>query len=107
MRSSYSGNVMGPKISVCTFPRIFIPAPWITRTRAITLSFSLVERARMEVTGAVGRVTRREQPARRSVRHGRSTHVTAPAPAYPDGCLGDRRAVSDLVTEFRPLAADF
>src|SRR5438034_4466144 len=38
MRSSYSGSVIGPKTSTCTLPRIFMPAPWITRTRGIALS---------------------------------------------------------------------
>src|SRR5258707_15774462 len=31
MRSSYSGKVMGPKISSWILPRMFMPAPWITR----------------------------------------------------------------------------
>src|SRR5262245_61870911 len=31
MRSSYSGSVMGPKRSTWTLPRMFMPAPWITR----------------------------------------------------------------------------
>src|ERR1043165_3849374 len=31
MRSSYSGSVIGPKMSTWTLPRMFIPAPWITR----------------------------------------------------------------------------
>src|SRR6476660_3792166 len=35
MRSSYSGSVIGPKISVCTLPRMFMPAPWMTRIRGI------------------------------------------------------------------------
>src|SRR4030095_10793652 len=38
MRSSYSGSVIGPKMSTCTLPRIFMPAPWITRTLVIVLS---------------------------------------------------------------------
>src|SRR4029453_18444784 len=38
MRSSYSGRVIGPKMSTCTLPRMFMPAPWITRTLGITLS---------------------------------------------------------------------
>src|SRR6266850_8076566 len=38
MRSSYSGIVIGPKMSTCTLPRIFMPAPWITRTLVIVLS---------------------------------------------------------------------
>src|SRR5438477_10391107 len=38
MRSSYSGSVIGPKTSTCTLPRMFMPAPWITRTRGIALS---------------------------------------------------------------------
>src|SRR5437879_3407991 len=38
MRSSYSGSVIGPKMSTCTLPRIFMPAPWITRTLIIVLS---------------------------------------------------------------------
>src|SRR5208282_3140250 len=29
--ASYSGNVMVPKISVCTLPRMFMPAPWMIR----------------------------------------------------------------------------
>src|SRR5215831_4467748 len=35
MRSSYSGSVIGPKTSTCTFPRMFMPAPWITSTLVI------------------------------------------------------------------------
>src|SRR5262249_30869097 len=38
MRSSYSGSVIGPKTSTCTLPRMFMPAPWITRTLGIALS---------------------------------------------------------------------
>src|SRR6266849_1671218 len=38
MRSSYSGSVIGPKMSTCTLPRMFMPAPWITRTLGIVLS---------------------------------------------------------------------
>src|SRR5712691_9780334 len=38
MRSSYSGSVIGPKMSTCTLPRMFMPAPWITRTLGIALS---------------------------------------------------------------------
>src|SRR5712692_5837025 len=38
MRSSYSGSVIGPKMSTCALPRIFMPAPWITRTLGIVLS---------------------------------------------------------------------
>src|SRR5713101_9863856 len=38
MRSSYSGRVIGAKMSTCTWPRIFMPAPWITRTLGIVLS---------------------------------------------------------------------
>src|SRR4029450_3194944 len=38
MRSSYSGSVIGPKMSTCTLPRIFMLAPWITRTLVIVLS---------------------------------------------------------------------
>src|SRR5713101_3074060 len=38
MRSSYSGRVIGPKMSTCTLPRMFMPAPWITRTLGIVLS---------------------------------------------------------------------
>src|SRR6266853_6440428 len=38
MRSSYSGSVIGPKMSSCTLPRMFMPAPWITRTLVIVLS---------------------------------------------------------------------
>src|SRR5580704_17612287 len=29
--ASYSGNVMVPKISVCTLRRMFMPAPWMIR----------------------------------------------------------------------------
>src|SRR6476661_6263484 len=32
MRSSYCGRVIGPKTSVCTLPRMFMPQPWITST---------------------------------------------------------------------------
>src|SRR5687767_7287282 len=32
MCSSYWGRVMGPKTSTCTLPRMFMPAPCITRT---------------------------------------------------------------------------
>src|SRR5262245_35711595 len=35
MRSSYSGSVMGPKMSSWTLPRMFMPAPWITRILGI------------------------------------------------------------------------
>src|SRR2546423_13416280 len=35
IRSSYCGRVIGPKISVCTLPRMFMPAPWMTRIRGI------------------------------------------------------------------------
>src|SRR5262245_13116940 len=38
MRSSYSGSVIGPKMSRETLPRMFMPAPWITRTLGIALS---------------------------------------------------------------------
>src|SRR5215467_1234676 len=38
MRSSYSGKVMGPKISSWTLPRMFMPAPWITRILSIDSS---------------------------------------------------------------------
>src|SRR5215831_3018217 len=38
MRSSYSGSVIGPKMSSCTLPRMFMPAPWITRTLGIVPS---------------------------------------------------------------------
>src|SRR6185436_2279274 len=38
IRSSYSGSVIGPKMSTCTLPRMFMPAPWITRTLGIALS---------------------------------------------------------------------
>src|ERR1043166_221018 len=38
MRSSYSGSVIGPKMSTCTFPRMFMPAPRITRTLGIARS---------------------------------------------------------------------
>src|SRR5262244_2900610 len=38
MRSSYSGSVIGPKMSTCTLPRMFMPAPWITSTLGIGLS---------------------------------------------------------------------
>ncbi|MNC91438.1 hypothetical protein D3C83_77040 [compost metagenome] len=33
---SYSGSFMGPKTSICAFPRMFIPAPWMTRTFGMT-----------------------------------------------------------------------
>src|SRR5438034_5971492 len=36
MRSSYSGSAIGPKTSTCTLPRMFMPAPWITRTLGIS-----------------------------------------------------------------------
>src|SRR5205823_14263387 len=35
IRSSYCGRVIGPKISVCTLPRMFMPAPWMMRIRGI------------------------------------------------------------------------
>src|SRR6185503_10816637 len=35
MRSSYSGSVMGPNTSSWTLPRMFMPAPWMTRTLGI------------------------------------------------------------------------
>src|SRR5580765_8678060 len=38
MRSSYSGSVIGPKMSTCTLPRMFMPAPWTTRTLGIVSS---------------------------------------------------------------------
>src|SRR5215831_7691614 len=38
MHSSYSGSVIGPKMSTCTLPRMFMPAPWTTRTLGIALS---------------------------------------------------------------------
>src|SRR5262245_17453402 len=38
MRSSYSGSVIGPKMSTCTLPRMFMPAPWTTRTLGIVPS---------------------------------------------------------------------
>src|SRR6266850_7852728 len=38
MRSSYSGSVIGPKTSTCTLPRMFMPAPWITRILVIVLA---------------------------------------------------------------------
>src|SRR5580700_4708224 len=38
MRSSYCGSVIGPKMSVCTLPRMFMPAPWIIRTFGIDVS---------------------------------------------------------------------
>src|SRR5262245_28295552 len=40
--TSYSGRVSVPKTSVCTLPRMFMPAPWMTRTFiAISLDFEL------------------------------------------------------------------
>ena len=36
------GRVIGPKISVWTLPRMFIPAPWITRTFAMPRSSLLI-----------------------------------------------------------------
>src|SRR5438093_10331911 len=52
MRSSYSGSVIGPKMSTCTLPRIFMPAPWITRTLVIIVSVR---------TGMVGILPDRER----------------------------------------------
>src|SRR5262245_42272188 len=43
MRSSYSGSVMGPKMSSWTLPRMFIPAPWTTRI--LGMCSSVVEMA--------------------------------------------------------------
>src|SRR5580698_9577571 len=37
MCASYSGNVMVPKISVCTLPRMFMPAPWTIRILVMVL----------------------------------------------------------------------
>src|ERR1051325_8851446 len=54
MRSSYSGSVIGPKTSTWTLPRMFMPAPWITRTLGIVPSVG---------TGMVGILP----PARRAV----------------------------------------
>src|SRR5262249_17811517 len=56
MRSSYSGKVMGPKISSWTLPRIFMPAPWITRILAICSSVGCgAGRLRHEKDVALGR----------------------------------------------------
>ena len=40
MRASYSGSVMVPKISVCTLPRMFMPAPWMTKIFGMTVPFA-------------------------------------------------------------------
>src|ERR1043166_800744 len=55
MRSSYSGSVIGPKMSTCTLPRMFMPAPWITRTLGI---------ARSVPTGMVGILPAKRRGAR-------------------------------------------
>src|SRR5689334_3071429 len=33
---SYSGSFIGPNTSICALPRMFIPAPWITSTFAMS-----------------------------------------------------------------------
>src|ERR1044071_1290239 len=39
MWSSYCASVSGPKSSTCALPRMFMPAPWITRIFGIQSSF--------------------------------------------------------------------
>jgi hypothetical protein len=36
--TSYPGKVRVPKTSVCTLPRMFIPAPWMTRIVMLVVS---------------------------------------------------------------------
>src|SRR5215470_14180189 len=77
MRSSYSGRVIEPKISTCTLPRMFMPAPWITRTLGITLSFGSGYCC-MFIGAQATQVTQRP---RRQNRRGRARH---PAHRYGD-----------------------
>jgi hypothetical protein len=61
-RSSCSGSVIGPKMSSCILPRIFMPAPWITRILGILV---LRSRWEMAVTVAVVRSLRFREFLRR------------------------------------------
>src|SRR5205085_5587049 len=59
IRSSYCGRVIGPKISVCTLPRMFMPAPWMTRIRGIGVL--LLWNGLREVRGGHEALTRRSR----------------------------------------------
>src|SRR3989454_9280160 len=78
MRSSYSGSVIGPKMSTCTLPRMFMPAPWITRTLGIALSVR---------TGMVGILPAVRVDSAASVAEARRWHT-------PDSDQEDQRMIT-------------
>src|SRR5262250_969794 len=88
MRSSYSGSVIGPKMSTCTLPRMFMPAPWITRTLGIALSVS---------TGMVGilpavRVDSAASATETRRWHTRDSHQEDHAHGHDDGRVPGQRS---------------
>src|SRR5678815_3709978 len=52
--TSYSGRVSVPKPSVCTLPRMFMPAPWMTRTFIAISLGSRASRQRSIPSGPLG-----------------------------------------------------
>src|SRR5262245_12978085 len=54
MRSSYSGSVMGPNTSSWTLPRMFMPAPWITRILGMVGPSALERRDGLDLDERVG-----------------------------------------------------
>src|SRR5437867_4900006 len=115
MRSSYSGSVIGPKMSTCTLPRMFMPAPWITRTLGIALSVrtgmvGILPAVRVDSAASVAETRRWHTPdpdqedhahdhdgrlSRKRPRHARGDDHRRDGPALHQGPRGAEPEVHD------------